>query len=65
MMDNINKKLNLYYNFWSDLNFDQNDIQLVPGTLPVEKELPTEQKALQLVSTQYYNAKDMDNIQYL
>ena len=65
MMDNINKKLDLYYNFWSDLNFDQNDLQPVPDTLPVEKELPTEQEALQLTSTQHYNAKDIDDIQYL
>ena len=64
-MDNINKKLDLNYNLWIDLNFDQNDLQPVSDTLLIEKELPTEQEALQLASTQYYNAKYMNNTQYL
>ena len=36
----------LYYNLQSNKDFNQNDLQLVPGTLPIEKDMLTEQKAL-------------------
>jgi hypothetical protein len=62
-MDNINENLDLYYNPWTDLNFDQNNQQPVPDTLPIEEDLLTEQEALQLISLQNNNTEDMDSTQ--
>ena len=62
-MDNISENLDLYYNPWTDLNFDQNNQQPVPDTLPTEEDLLTEQEALQLTSLQNSNTEDMDSTQ--
>jgi hypothetical protein len=40
-MDNINENLDLYYNPWTDLNFDQNNQQPVPDILSIEEDLLT------------------------
>jgi len=63
IMNNINEKLDLYYNPWTDLSFDQNNQSPIPDTLPAEEELPTEQEALQFALTQSYNNEDMDSNQ--
>jgi hypothetical protein len=62
-MDNINENLDLYYNPWTDLNFDQNNQQSVPDILPIEEDLLTEQEALQLTSLQNNNTEDMNSTQ--
>ena len=45
-MENINKMDDIFYNPWSDDDFDQNDQQSVPDVLPIEEYLLTIQKAL-------------------
>ncbi|CAG8805978.1 9451_t:CDS:1, partial [Racocetra persica] len=57
------QKLDIYYNAWTDLSFDQNDQQPVSDTLPIEENLPTEQEALQSISIQSYKTKDTDDTQ--
>src|ERR1043165_748661 len=63
IMNNINENLDLYYNPWTDLNFDQNNQQPVSDTLSIEENLLTEQEALQLALLQNNNIEDMDSTQ--
>ena len=62
-MTNSNQELDIYYNPWTNLDFDQNDQQPVPDTLPIEETLPTEQEALQSIPTQPDDIEDMDDTQ--
>ncbi len=57
-MENINKMDDIFYNPWSDDDFDQNDQQSVPDVLPIEEYLPTEQEALQLMCSQYDDVEE-------
>ena len=57
-MENINKMDDIFYNPWSDDDFDQNDQQPVPDVLPIEEYLPTEQEALQLMCSQYDDVEE-------
>ncbi|CAG8812627.1 28874_t:CDS:1, partial [Racocetra persica] len=59
------QELDIYYNSWTDLSFDQNDQQPVPDTLSIEEDLPTEQETLQSISIQSYNIEDTENTQDL
>ena len=61
MIDNTNEKLDIYYNFRTDLSFDQNDQQHESNTSSIEESLPIIQEALQLVPLQHYNTTDIDN----
>ena len=55
--------MDIYYNPWTDLDFDQNNQQPVPSTLPIEENLPTEQEALQLASLQHHDVENIDDNQ--
>ncbi|CAG8698464.1 5687_t:CDS:1, partial [Gigaspora rosea] len=62
---NSKQKLDIYYNPWTDLNFDQNNQQFVSDTLLIEENLLTEQEVLQLEYLQPHNAKNINNTQDL
>ncbi|CAG8732960.1 7350_t:CDS:2, partial [Racocetra fulgida] len=53
----------IYYNPWTDLDFDQIDQKPIPNVLPIEENLPTEQEALQSIFTQPDNTEDIDDSQ--
>ncbi|CAG8741453.1 6001_t:CDS:1, partial [Racocetra fulgida] len=55
----------IYYNPWTDLDFDQIDQKPIPDVLPIEENLPTEQEALQSIFISSDNTEDIDDNQDL
>ncbi|CAG8769252.1 3122_t:CDS:1, partial [Racocetra fulgida] len=53
----------IYYNPWTDLDFDQIDQKPIPDVLPIEENLPTEQEALQSIFIPSDNTEDIDDNQ--
>ncbi|CAG8687814.1 6414_t:CDS:1, partial [Racocetra fulgida] len=53
----------IYYNSWTDLNFDQINQKPIPDVLPIEENLPTEQEVLQFIFILSDNTEDIDDSQ--